>query len=85
MTMMLWREQDYYAKRVHEPSARTSNTLAVQWHAWRRSLRVSVLFDVTDPYTYADVPWSVVRIAVWQGRQIAKSHCSPLAYITLGL
>ena len=58
MTMVQWRERDCYAKRVHGPSVRTSSTLAVQWHAWRRSLRVSVLFDVTDPYTYADVPWS---------------------------
>ena len=43
---MPWRNRDYRAKRVHEPSVRIGGTLGVHWHAWKHGLSASVLFAV---------------------------------------
>jgi hypothetical protein len=50
LTKMPWRNHDYHAKRVHEPSIHIKGTLGVHWHAWKHGLSASVLFAVDGPY-----------------------------------
>ena len=46
LTKMPWRNRDYRAKRVHEPSVRIGGMLRVHGHAWKHGLSASVLFAV---------------------------------------